>query len=105
MNPFINFCLYVAARVFIHMLKKSPDEAEVRSSLDFLLAAMRQFKTTNPLSESFMIQLGLDLQGCGIEDVLQNETHSFTTMARLNMAVRLPSLFTAVQWIEELTKL
>ncbi len=84
------FCLYVAARVFIHVLKKSPGEAEIRSSLEFLLAAMQQFRKVNPLSESFLIQLGLDLQGSGMDFLLQNPSHSSTsmsTMARLEMIV------------------
>ncbi|KAL8859483.1 MAG: hypothetical protein Q9178_004161 [Gyalolechia marmorata] len=88
MNPCMAFCLYVAARVFIHVLKKSPDEAEIRSSLEFLLAAMQQFRKVNPLSESFLIQLGLDLQGSGMDFLLQNPSHSWTsvsTMARLEM--------------------
>ncbi|KAL9604481.1 MAG: hypothetical protein Q9219_000446 [cf. Caloplaca sp. 3 TL-2023] len=85
MNPFIAFCLYVAARVFIHILKKSPDEAEIRSSLEFLLAAMQQFKTTNPLSESFLIQLSLDLQGTSMDFLLQNPAHSSTTLAKLDL--------------------
>ncbi|KAL8932512.1 MAG: hypothetical protein Q9211_006272 [Gyalolechia sp. 1 TL-2023] len=88
MNPFIAFCLYVAARVFIHILKKNPNEAEIRSSLELLLAAMQQFKTTNPLSESFLIQLGLDLQGTGMHYLLQNSPRSSTTMAKLELINR-----------------
>ncbi|KAI4250786.1 MAG: hypothetical protein L6R42_008631, partial [Xanthoria sp. 1 TBL-2021] len=76
MNPFMAFCLYVAARVFIHVLKKSPNEAVVRSSLEFLLVAMQQFRKVNPLSESFLIQLGLDSQGTGVDFLLQNPSHS-----------------------------
>ncbi|KAL8815257.1 MAG: hypothetical protein Q9223_005594 [Gallowayella weberi] len=90
MNPFIAFCLYVAARVFIHVLKKSPDEAEIRSSLEFLLAAMQQFRRINPLSESFLIQLGLDLEGTGMDFLLQNSSHtaiSLSTMKRLAVIV------------------
>ncbi|KAL8649840.1 MAG: hypothetical protein Q9210_004160 [Variospora velana] len=85
MNPFTAFCLYVACRVFTHALKKSPDEAEIRSSLEFVLAAMQRFKTTNPLAESFLIQLGFDLQGTGIDFLLQNPTHSSLVMAKLAM--------------------
>lgn len=95
MNPFINFCLYVAARVFIHVLKKTPGDAEVRSSLEFLLAVMQSFKTTNPLSESFLIQVGLDLQGGGIGNMLQTGTPSASTLARLEMVVSLYSLCSA----------
>lgn len=87
MNPFTAFCLYVACRVFIHVLKKSSHEAEVRSSLEFLLTAMQQLKTTNPLAESFLIQLGLDLQGVGVNFLVQNPTHSSIVMAKLAMIV------------------
>ncbi|CAL8583867.1 hypothetical protein XPA_009481 [Xanthoria parietina] len=92
MNPFMAFCLYVAARVFIHVLKKNPNEAEVRSSLEFLLVAMQQFRKVNPLSESFLIQLGLDSQGTGVDFLLQNPSHStsqswssMSTMAKLEV--------------------
>lgn len=90
MNPFTAFCLYVAARTFVHILKKSPEDVEIRSSLEFLLAALQQFKTTNPLSESFLIQLGLDLRGTGIDFLLQNPTHSSATMAKLEVMVGRP---------------
>lgn len=85
MNPFIAFCLYIAARVFIHILKKNPNDVEIRSSLELLLAAMQQFKTTNPLSESFLIQLGLDLRGTGMTYLLQSNPQSSITMARLEV--------------------
>ncbi|KAL8766802.1 MAG: hypothetical protein Q9209_006541 [Squamulea sp. 1 TL-2023] len=88
MNPFIAFCLYVAARVFVHVVKKSPNELEIRSSLEFLLAAMEHLRKINPLSESFLIQLGLDLQGTGLDFLLQNPSFastSMSTMARLRV--------------------
>ncbi|KAL8736190.1 MAG: hypothetical protein Q9166_000345 [cf. Caloplaca sp. 2 TL-2023] len=84
MNPFLAFCLYVAARVFIHELKKSPNESEIRSSLEFLLAAMQLFRRTNPLSESFLIQLGLDLQGTGMDFLLQNPNQTSTSMSTMS---------------------
>lgn len=97
MNPFMAFCLYVAARVFIHVLKKSPNEAVVRSSLEFLLVAMQQFRKVNPLSESFLIQLGLDSQGTGVDFLLQNPSHSasqswssMSTTAKLELIVSSP---------------
>ncbi|KAL8672559.1 MAG: hypothetical protein Q9168_002995 [Polycauliona sp. 1 TL-2023] len=76
MNPFLAFCLYVAARVFIHVLKRKPDESEVRSSLEFLLVAMQQFRKCNPLSESFLIQLGLDSQGAGLDVIAQDPSQA-----------------------------
>lgn len=97
MNPFMAFCLYVAARVFIHVLKKSPNEAVIRSSLEFLLVAMQQFRKVNPLSESFLIQLGLDSQGTGVDFLLQNPSHSasqswssMSTIAKLELIVSSP---------------
>ena len=66
------FCLYVASRVFIQCLKQSSEDMEVRSSLNFLLSAMSWLKAKNPLSESFLIQLGLDIQGSGLDTLLHN---------------------------------
>ncbi|KAL8715273.1 MAG: hypothetical protein Q9220_001231 [cf. Caloplaca sp. 1 TL-2023] len=83
MNPFLAFCLYVAARVFVHLLKKTPNETTIRSSLEFLLEAMQHFKKTNPLSESFLIQLGLDLQGTDLDFLLQNPSHSSTSLSSI----------------------
>ena len=63
MNPFISFCLYVAARVFITYLKSRPGDEQVRASLQFLLTAMGHMKKKNPLTESFLVQLDVDLTG------------------------------------------
>ncbi|KAK6395382.1 hypothetical protein LTR65_000853 [Meristemomyces frigidus] len=68
MNPFISFCLYVAARVFVQYLKSRPKDAQVRASLQFLLSAMHAVKRKNPLTESFLVQLDVDLEGAGLED-------------------------------------
>ncbi|KAL9609223.1 MAG: hypothetical protein Q9167_006001 [Letrouitia subvulpina] len=89
MNPFISFCLYVAARVFLHILKKKSDDQEIRSSLEFLLGAMQQLRRRNPLSESFLIQLSLDLDGTGLDTLLHNPDRSsnlakMSTMAKWN---------------------
>ncbi|KAL7276349.1 hypothetical protein RUND412_000652 [Rhizina undulata] len=64
MNPFISFCLYVAARVFVQYLKSRPTDEQVRASLQFLLTAMGHLKKKNPLTESFLVQLDVDLTGC-----------------------------------------
>ena len=37
------------------------------SSLQFLLSAMQALKRRNPLTESFIVQLDLDLAGAGID--------------------------------------
>jgi len=67
MNPFIAFCLYVASRVFVQYLKSRRDDTTVKSSLHFLLAAMDVLKTKNPLTESFIAQLDVDLEGSGLD--------------------------------------
>ena len=67
MNPFIAFCLYVAARVFVQYLKSRKDDATVKSSLHFLLSAMQALKSKNPLTESFLVQLDVDLEGSGLQ--------------------------------------
>lgn len=69
MNPFISFCLYVAARVFVQYLKSRPKDGQVRASLQFLLSAMKAIKRKNPLTESFLVQLDVDLEGAGLEDI------------------------------------
>lgn len=65
MNPFISFCLYVAARVFVQYLKSRPDERQIADSLRFLLTAMSALKRRNPLTESFLVQLDVDLEALG----------------------------------------
>ena len=67
MNPFISFCLYVAARVFVQYLKARKADSQIRSSLQFLLSAMHAIKRKNPLTESFLVQLDVDLEGAGLE--------------------------------------
>ena len=67
MNPFTAFCLYVSARVFVQFLKKVPDDQEVRTSLDFLLNAMHALKRKHPLTESFLAQLIVDMEGNGLD--------------------------------------
>lgn len=68
MNPFISFCLYVAARVFVQYLKSRPKDGQVKASLQFLLSAMHAIKRKNPLTESFLVQLDVDLEGAGLDD-------------------------------------
>ena len=76
MNPFIAFCLYVAARVFVQYLKKMPNDQEVRQSLEFLLAAMRVIQGKNPLTESFIVQLKMDIEGSGLNILVENLDYS-----------------------------
>ncbi|AEO54258.1 hypothetical protein MYCTH_2296636 [Thermothelomyces thermophilus ATCC 42464] len=65
MNPFISFCLYVSARVFVQYLKSRPDDSQAADSLRFLLSAMNALKRRNPLTESFLVQLDVDLEALG----------------------------------------
>lgn len=76
MNPFMAFCLYVAARVFVQYVKKMPDDQEARQSLEFLLAAMRAIQRKNPLSESFLVQLKADLEGSGLDNFFHNSDYT-----------------------------
>ena len=73
----MSFCLYVAARIYIHTYKKQPGDMQTRSDLEFLLNAMQAQRKKNPLSESFLVQLMVDLDGCGIENPLNNLRFSF----------------------------
>ncbi|KAJ9653433.1 hypothetical protein H2198_007381 [Neophaeococcomyces mojaviensis] len=66
LNPFIAFCLYVAARVFVQYLKSKREDSAVRASLTFLLSAMTVLRHKNPLTESFLVQLDVDLEGSGL---------------------------------------
>lgn len=68
MNPFISFCLYVAARVFVQYLKSRPEDSQTGDSLRFLLSAMNALKKKNPLTESFLVQLDVDLEGLGMRN-------------------------------------
>ena len=66
MNPFISFCLYVSARVFVQYLKSRPDDSQTADSLRFLLSAMNALRRRNPLTESFLVQLDVDLEALGM---------------------------------------
>lgn len=76
MNPFMSFCLYVAGRVFVQHLKKVPDDQEVRQSLEFLLAAMQAIQRKNPLTESFLVQLNVDIEGSGLNIFIHNPDYT-----------------------------
>ncbi|TWU75412.1 hypothetical protein ED733_003186 [Metarhizium rileyi] len=66
MNPFISFCLYVAARVFVQYLKSRPDDTQTADTLRFLLSAMNALKRRNPLTESFLVQLDVDFEALAV---------------------------------------
>ncbi|RAL01004.1 putative C6 transcription factor Prf [Aspergillus ibericus CBS 121593] len=81
MNPFMAFCVYVAARVFIQYLKFRPDDSAARSSLQFALTALQALKDKNPLAESFIAQLDLDIGGTAFGDVRDSNKACFTRLA------------------------
>ncbi|KAF2272588.1 uncharacterized protein EI97DRAFT_445659 [Westerdykella ornata] len=66
MNPFISFCVYVAARVFIQYLKTRPKDQQMSATLQFMLQAMAALRRKNPLTESFLAQLDVDLESAGL---------------------------------------
>ncbi|KAJ5482656.1 hypothetical protein N7539_006102 [Penicillium diatomitis] len=66
LNPFMSFSLYIAARVFVQYLKSRPEDSAVYSSLQFVVSALNAMKSKNPLTESFLVQLDVDLEGTGI---------------------------------------
>ncbi|PQE11195.1 fungal specific transcription factor protein [Rutstroemia sp. NJR-2017a BVV2] len=77
MNPFICFCLYVAARVFVQYLKSRPKDSQTADSLRFLLSAMNALKKKNPLTESFLVQLDVDLEALGMRDEKYKEVFGY----------------------------
>ncbi|CAG8950541.1 hypothetical protein HYFRA_00002748 [Hymenoscyphus fraxineus] len=78
MNPFISFCLYVAARVFVQYLKSRPNDSQTGDSLRFLLSAMNALKRKNPLTESFLVQLDVDLEGLGMRNIKSKNAYTYT---------------------------
>jgi hypothetical protein len=72
----MSFCLYISARVFVQYLKSRPDDSTVYSSLQFVVSALNAMKSKNPLTESFLVQLDVDLEGTGIRAVDNAKTGS-----------------------------
>lgn len=72
----MSFCLYIAARVFVQYLKSRPDDSTVYSSLQFVISALNALKAKNPLTESFLVQLDVDLEGTGIRAIESLKTGS-----------------------------
>ncbi|KAL5042209.1 fungal-specific transcription factor domain-containing protein [Aspergillus fruticulosus] len=69
MNPFVSFCVYVAARVFVQYLKFRPDDTAARSSLQFVFIVLDALKNHSPLTESFLVQLEVDIEGTPFQDI------------------------------------
>lgn len=98
LNPFTAFCLYVSARVCIKYLKSRPNDYTVKTTLQFLLSALNALKPFSTLTESFLMQLDVDLAGrdlgisniCqrGLDDVRSHPSHSLShTYLMLTCAV------------------
>lgn len=66
-NPFMAFCIYASARVFIQYLRSRPHDLTARSSLEFIVNILNALKRKNPLSESFLTQLDVDMEGIGFQ--------------------------------------
>lgn len=88
MNPFLAFCLYVAARVFVQYLKFRPKDQQMIASLHFLLDAMHALKRKNPLTESFLVQLDVDLEGAGIDVGQRGPNYSKPVIVREDIRIR-----------------
>ena len=84
MNPFLAFCLYVAARVIIHTLKKRATDEAIKNNLEFLLNAMQAHRRKNQLTESFLAQLTLELEASGLENPL---TKNSLNLSKLHVCV------------------
>lgn len=52
-------------------LKSRPRDTQIKASLQFLLSAMNAIKRKNPLTESFLVQLDVDLEGAGLENTAE----------------------------------
>lgn len=65
----MSFCVYVAARVFVQYLQSRPDDSAARSSLQFFFSALDALKNKNPMTESFLVQLDVDIEGTAFRDI------------------------------------
>lgn len=100
MNPFIAFCLYVSARVFVQYLKSKPEDAQTIDSLRFLISAMNALKRRNPLTESFLVQLDVDFEALAAKIPKlrgafprPNDSVSFSFLSHLLPLLFLPLFF------------
>lgn len=50
-------------------MKSRPRDTEVSSSLQFMLSAMHAMKRKNPLADSFLVQLDVDLEAAGLDEM------------------------------------
>ena len=93
MNPFVSFCLYVAARVFTQYLKARPTDHSITASLQFLMQAMNVIKRRNPLTESFLVQLNLDIEASGVHVPMFEKSNSYSSDAIVSNDIQPCSCF------------
>lgn len=77
----MSFCLYIAARVFVQYMKSRPDDSTVYSSLQFVVGALNAMKSKNPLTESFLVQLDVDLEGTGLRADVSKSSSAYIHQA------------------------
>lgn len=70
LNTHTPFSLYVAARIFARVLKAESENDDAKSSVRFLLSALLAIKDSNPLAESYLVQL--DLEGVSLASLQEN---------------------------------
>jgi hypothetical protein len=83
----MSFCLYISARVFVQYLKSRPDDSTVQSSLQFVVGALNAMKSKNPLTQSFLVQLDVDLEGTGIRAVNPSYADSVKHAAQIMVSL------------------
>jgi len=81
----MSFCLYISARVFVQYIKSRPDDSAVYSSLQFVVGALNAMKSKNPLTESFLIQLDVDLEGTGIQSQVSKSSSAYAHQAMVGI--------------------
>ena len=75
-------------RIFALVLKEEPNNEDAMSNMRFLLSALVALKETNPLCESYLIQL--DLEGIGIS-ALQTNIRDFSGLERAMVSLEITS--------------
>ena len=67
MGPWVSFCLYLSARVFVQFLSEPdrPDKRKLLQSLSFLTGFMKSLKQKSPYTISLLLQLEADVAALG----------------------------------------
>ncbi|KAE8454281.1 hypothetical protein EG329_005206 [Mollisiaceae sp. DMI_Dod_QoI] len=66
MHPWIGFCLYVSAGVYVKDYKRGTRDPNCMTTLEFLLSAMRSIGAKHNITNHFTAQVELDMQAAGI---------------------------------------